>query len=320
MPTDNTTVTNEPIEQLTPAEMFLQDMNAAEAEATPPEGSAEPEVLAAEEASGMPAAEQAPVAEAAPEQGIPASTPPVDSEKQEMRNTISALLDIVKQNQAERAAQSQENVAAAEAQEEMAEEEPFDEEKFNEEFYANPAGYIRNLAEQIADKNVTERLSGLQDELAPLLEESKAAQHRESVKKVLGEFLDATPDANDYFEDIARYINDNNLSAEDPRSYKDAYMESKMNSQNNLIEQLRQANAEGSKTLDDYLSDNDSVQRIIMDDNIKSKVIENYLKELQEGGRPATISNSGTQIPGTPAKTAASMEDARNLFLGDLRR
>ena len=93
-----------------------------------------------------------------------------------------------------------------------------------------------------------------------------------------------------------------------------------MNSQNNLIEQLRQANAEGSKTLDDYLSDNDSVQRIIMDDNIKSKVIENYLKELQEGGRPATISNSGTQIPGTPAKTAASMEDARNLFLGDLRR
>ncbi len=320
MPTDNTTVTNEPIEQLTPAEMFLQDMNAAEAESTPPEGSAEPEVLAAEEASGMPAAEQAPVAEAAPEQDIPASTPPVDSEKQEMRNTISALLDIVKQNQAERAAQSQENVAAAEAQEEMAEEEPFDEEKFNEEFYANPAGYIRNLAEQIADKNVTERLSGLQDELAPLLEESKAAQHRESVKKVLGEFLDATPDANDYFEDIARYINDNNLSAEDPRSYKDAYMESKMNSQNNLIEQLRQANAEGSKTLDDYLSDNDSVQRIIMDDNIKSKVIENYLKELQEGGRPATISNSGTQIPGTPAKTAASMEDARNLFLGDLRR
>ncbi len=320
MPTDNTTVTNEPIEQLTPAEMFLQDMNAAEAESTPPEGSAEPEVLAAEEASGMPAAEQAPVAEAAPEQGIPASTPPVDSEKQEMRNTISALLDIVKQNQAERAAQSQENVAAEEAQEEMAEEEPFDEEKFNEEFYANPAGYIRNLAEQIADKNVTERLSGLQDELAPLLEESKAAQHRESVKKVLGEFLDATPDANDYFEDIARYINDNNLSAEDPRSYKDAYMESKMNSQNNLIEQLRQANAEGSKTLDDYLSDNDSVQRIIMDDNIKSKVIENYLKELQEGGRPATISNSGTQIPGTPAKTAASMEDARNLFLGDLRR
>lgn len=320
MPTDNTTVTNEPIEQLTPAEMFLQDMNAAEAESTPPEGSAEPEVLAAEEASGMPAAEQAPVAEAAPEQGIPASTPPVDSEKQEMRNTISALLDIVKQNQAEKAAQSQENVAAEEAQEEMAEEEPFDEEKFNEEFYANPAGYIRNLAEQIADKNVTERLSGLQDELAPLLEESKAAQHRESVKKVLGEFLDATPDANDYFEDIARYINDNNLSAEDPRSYKDAYMESKMNSQNNLIEQLRQANAEGSKTLDDYLSDNDSVQRIIMDDNIKSKVIENYLKELQEGGRPATISNSGTQIPGTPAKTAASMEDARNLFLGDLRR
>lgn len=320
MPTDNTTVTNEPIEQLTPAEMFLQDMNAAEAESTPPEGSAEPEVLAAEEASGMPAAEQAPGAEAMPEQDIPASTPPVDSEKQEMRNTISALLDIVKQNQAEKAAQANAPAAVEEVQEEVVEEEPFDEEKFNEEFYANPAGYIRNLAEQIADKNVSERLSGLQDELAPLLEESKAAQHRESVKKVLGEFLDATPDANDYFEDIARYINDNNLSAEDPRSYKDAYMESKMNSQNNLIEQLRQANAEGGKTLDDYLSDNDSVQRIIMDDNIKSKVIENYLKELQEGGRPATISNSGTQIPGTPAKTAASMEDARNLFLGDLRR
>ena len=308
--------------QLTPAEMFLQDMNAADAETPMNEvGSAEtPEVQAAEEAMGMPeaGAEQAPVqAEAVPAQAVPAQEP--NGEVQELRNTVAALLDIVKQNQAEKQAQQAENEAAAAAQAQMAQEEPFDEEAFNEEFYANPSASIMKIAQQIADKNVNERLAGLQEELKPLLDESKAAQHRESVKKAVSEFLDSTPDANEYYNDIAQYVHDNNLAMDDPRSYKDAYMASKLNSQNKIIDELRQANADGSRSLDDYLGDEESIARIIADDNVKSKVIENYLKELQDGGRPATIS-SGATVPGSAPKAAGSIGEARNFFLEDLRR
>jgi len=309
------TAVPEAVEELSPTEMFLRDMNAADTETPMEEVGNAPEVQAAEEAMGMPAAEQPPV-EAMPQQ----------DQMQDYRNTIATLLDIVKSNQAEKAAAREEQEAAETAQEEMAEEpieeeEPFDEEAFNERFYANPSATIREMAEKIANKNVMERLSGLQDELRPLLEESKAAQHRESVKQALSEFLDSTPDADDYFDDIARYVNDNNLSADDPRSYLDAYRESKLKSQAGIIDQLRQANADGSRSLADYLADDNSVAQIIADDNIKSKVIENYLKELQEGGRPATITSGGSaQIPGNPAKAPASMDEARNFLLGDLRR
>lgn len=306
--------------QLTPAEMFLQDMNAAEAETPMAEVGANeyPEVQAAEEAMGMPAAE-APVAEGEA-QAMPA---PDNGELQQMRSTIASLLDIVKQNQAEKAALAAQASQAEPPQEEAAvvveEEEPFDEEAFNDEFYANPSASIMKIAQRIADKNVSERLAGLQEELRPLLDESKAAQHRESVKRALGEFLDSTPDGNDYFEDIARYVNDNNLSTDDPRSYRDAYMASKLNAQDRLINELRQANADGSRSLDDYLADDEAVTRIIANDNVKSKVIENYLKELQEGGRPATISSGGT-LAGNPPRTAANMEEAGSFLLGDLKR
>ena len=308
--------------QLSPAEMFLQDMNAAEAETPMTEvGAGEyPEVQAAEEAMGMPAAE-APVAEGEA-QAAPAPAPD-NGEVQQMRSTIASLLDIVKQSQAEKAALAAKASQAEQPQEEAAvvveEEEPFDEEAFNDKFYANPSASIMEIAQRIADKNVNERLAGLQEELRPLLDESKAAQHRESVKRALGEFLDSTPDGNDYFEDIARYVNDNNLSTDDPRSYRDAYMASKLNAQDRLINELRQANADGSRSLDDYLADDDAVTRIIANDNVKSKVIENYLKELQEGGRPATISSGGT-LAGTPPRTAMNMEEAGSFLLGDLKR
>lgn len=316
------TAAPEAVEQLSPAEMFLQDMNAAEAAEEAQEAAPVPEAEAAEEAMGMPAE-----GEPAPEETQqPAPAPAQDSNVQDMRNTIAALLEIVKQNQAEKAAAAQEKQAAESAQQEMAqetapEEEPFNEEEFNEQFYANPAAFIRSLAEKIADKNVQERLSGLQGELKPLLEESKAAQHRESVKRVLGEFLDSTPDANDYFEDMAAYIRENGLPTDNPASLRDAYRESKIKSQAGIIDQLRQANAEGSRTLDDYLADENSVAQIIANDNVKSKVIENYLKELQEGGRPATISAGGsTQLPGSPVNTASDMDAAGRMFLESLNR
>lgn len=316
------TAVPEAVEQLSPAEMFLQDMNAADAVAEAQETAPAPEAEAVAEAMGMPMEEAMPAQEET-QQPTPA---PAQDNVQDMRNTIAALLDIVKQNQAEKAAAAQERQASEMAQQEMVEEavpeeEPFDEEAFNEEFYANPAAVIRNLAEKIADKNVQERLSGLQNELRPLLEESKAAQHRESVRKTLGDFLDNTPDANDYFNDIAAYINDNGLATDDPASYRDAYREAKIKSQQGIIDQLQQANAEGSRTLADYLADDNSVAQIIADDNIKSKVIENYLKELQEGGRPATISAGGSvQTPGNPARMASNMDDAGKLFLESLNR
>lgn len=319
MPNENMTPETEV--QLSPAEMFMNDLNAPE-EAPMPQAAEETEAPPVPEGEPTPSSmppEAPPEFVSQAEDVPPQPAPSNDGQVEEMRNTIAALLDIVKQNQATQAAAPAVEEAVQEATEEVAEEEPFDEEKFNEEFYANPASYIKNLAQKIADKEVGERLAGLQDELAPLLAESKAAQQRESVKAALSEFLDNTPDANEYFDAISAYVKDNSLPTDDPRTYYDAYKESKLKSQDSIINQLRQEVANGSRTLDDYLADEGSMSQIVANDAVKSKVIENYLKELQEGGRPATI-QSGAQSPGSPAAKADSLRSAGEMFLRDLNR
>lgn len=309
--------------QLSPAEMFMNDLDAASEDA--------PMTEAAQGDENAPVSEETvpeQLAEAIPpemlqstEESAAQPAPADNGQVEDMRNTIAALLDIVKQNQAAQATAQPSVEAAVEEAVEETEEEPFNEEEFNEKFYANPAGYIRDLAQQIADKKVGERLAGLQEELAPLLEESKAAQQRESIKTALNEFLDKTPDANEYFDSISAYVKENNLPTDDPRSFFDAYKESKINSQAALIDQLRQEVANGSRTLDDYLADENSVSQIVANDTVKAKVIENYLKELQEGGRPATIQSGGSiQSPGSPAVRPDSLRGAGEMFLRDLNR
>ena len=301
---DNPKVNQAQETTLTPAEMFLNDLNATEA---PAEVQPEAAPAAEEPAAELPA-EETPAAEEVPAQ---------NADLDQLKASVAELLNAVRPP-----AEAQEVPAQEPAVEEAASpEEPFDEDKFNESFYENPAALIRSLAESIAEKMVNERLSGLENELSPLLAQSKEAKQKQDVKNVLGEFLNNTSDAGDYFNDIAAYIKDNNLPTDDMRSYMDAYRESKLASQAGIIDQLRQEQAANGKTLDDYLADESSIAQIANNDAVKSKVIEDYLKTLQNGARPATITAGGSVQPvGTPANVSSSIDEAGQFLLRDLNR
>lgn len=322
MPTPEDMATGVAETTLTPAEMFLADLNTSdvsepivESEASPADV---PSNIIMEEGSA-----EEPAPETASE---PVGNPDQFSEPAPAgvtRDDLNAVKDDILAKVLEMARQSNEAPAPAETAETPApaQEEEISDDKINEDFYSNPAATIRELANKIAEKNVKERLAGLQEELKPLLEQSKAAQEKNEVKGILGDFLDKNGDAKDYFQDIAQYVKENNLPINNPQTYMDAYRESKLRRQGDRIAELEAQAQAGSRSLEDYLNDEGSLSQILANDNVKARVIEDYLKNLQNGARPATIASGSSTIPvGQPAVNAGNMNDAGRMLLDDLNK
>lgn len=273
--------------QLSPAELLLRDLSG-EVEDT---STAAP---SAEENTGAAAATEVPegFVEAGTPQGqqAPANMATLEDVQQVKTDLLAQILELAKQN----VETKNEEAPAGETPPE------FSEEDFLDDFSENPATAIKALAESIADQKTKAQFQSLQEQLLPLLEQSKAIQYKDKVKGVVGKFLGEKGDAKDLLQDIAEYIKSNQLPADDERSYYDAYRESKLKKQEGLIGQLQ---TNQGKSLEDYMSDEESIAKMTSNEAIKKKVIEDYLESLQNGGKPTTISSSGTAQPAAQSRT-----------------
>jgi len=194
----------------------------------------------------------------------------------------------------------------------------FNSEEFMDEFYDNPAGAVEKAANVIAEKKVKEVVAGIEARLKPLLSQSEAAQVKAEVKDIIQDFVNENSDAKDMFPDIAGYIKMNGLNPKDKRSYVDAMREVKIGRLGKENEELR---ANQGKNLDFYLSDNDSMDKIVSNDAVAKRVIENYLKDIQKGGKPATIGNGSTnQFSAQGADRPQTLKDAAALLRSDLTK
>jgi hypothetical protein len=203
----------------------------------------------------------------------------------------------------------------------------FDEEAFMEQFSENPAVAIKSLVE--AAKADAER--SILEELAPALSMANREQQREAVTKVFADYFQdpGNEDAENYMDGIREYLEESGLPLDDPRSLKEAHMASKLK------------DFEGRKSLEDYMSDEEAVnsmmeneefmgklmsnpallKRIMASDDIKSGVIGDYIKELEDGKKPVTIAQEGSAAPSAlPPKVNKNLKDAKAAVLRDLSR
>ncbi len=286
-------------EKLSIRDLFLQDLEGGEVDSASNENAttenAEAEIPAEEDksAEGAPAAASGFVLVGDPAPEAKAAT--VDDLESMKQAILSQILDVARTDAEEQADSVQ--VAGDIIPE-------FDEEAFIDSFSENPAKAVQELAESIASKKATAQFETLMSELKPLLEQSKARQYGEKVKSAAQKFLDGYDDAKDLFPDMAEFIRSNNLQPDDDRSYVDAYREAKLKRQATELEALR---SNAGKTLDDYLMEPDSyekvaankalMEKLLSDPEITKSIIEKYVLELDNGGKPVTIGTGGTAKP-----------------------
>lgn len=187
--------------------------------------------------------------------------------------------------------------------------------EFFEMFSDNPTDAI----DKITNQRVKRELKPILEQLKPLLDQSKKTQENQKILDVIKNFGVEHPDFKDYNDDMIQILKEGNFPKDDINSYRNAYQTAKNNKLAQQVAQLQQQLAESeqnqSKTIDDYLHDQDSFNSLRQNESLKKSIIEDYIKELANGGSPHMITSGGsTQPNATPPDKINSFDEATNKF------
>ncbi len=181
--------------------------------------------------------------------------------------------------------------------------------EFYEQFTENPGAAIQSIADAMAEQKLREFKAQIQ----PLIDQSDQMREQQKATDAIRRFAEnGYDDFNDYKDDIVNFMNERGLAIDDPRSYESAYNFSKARKLQAQNDELKQLN---SKTLDDYLNDQDSIDKMSTNDQVKKLVIEKYLKSLKDGQSPQVITGGSGHSPNASSgKDIGSIKEAGRLF------
>lgn len=294
---------------ITPMAHLLSDMEAADMPGEAPAAEPEPANPPADEGA---APAETPAQPPLTDPGMPPIPNPPRNyvTREDLQASNNDLQQFILENL--RAAQAVVPPAEQPPEEPAEEDLPFD----MDAFYDDPGKAIAEAINKASDKKAAAAIAEMEGKLKPLLDQSKAAQLKETVRGVVNGFLSDTDDGNEYMQDVIEYIKQNNLDPSNPQSYVDGYRLAKIGRLDGKVKELE---ANRGKSLDDYLADEASVGQIVANEAIKKRIIENYLSGLRDGEKPAVIGGEGTgQFPAQPRNNPHTLRDAGQLLRRDL--
>lgn len=198
--------------------------------------------------------------------------------------------------------------------------------EFYQMFSEDPGKAISEVANRIAADKVKaseDRVNELTEKLRPLLEESERVTQRNNSIEAMKQFLQKGngqySDFRELIPQIAEIMQTEGLAADNPQSFDFAYSKAKNNVLSRQLaeaqEAVNRARQQSSMTLNDYFNDDNSIDQMVHNDNVKQRVINEYLQGLREGANPAQItSSSSNTFVANPAKKATSLKEAKGML------
>lgn len=168
-------------------------------------------------------------------------------------------------------------------------------EEFLNAFYDNPKEAFRQVVSEMLDNEITP--------IKQKIEEDE--KQREWFARV-DDFANEHPDIDDWKEDMGRFLMEHQELRDNPNALDIAY---------NAVrgQKYKEPNPQ------EYLQDDKFVEEnILNNDDIKNKIIQQYLSDVQKGEKaPATISNQDAagKVPVTPPKKPKDWDDAYSMAL-----
>lgn len=189
---------------------------------------------------------------------------------------------------------------------------------FYDKFADNPGAAIAEIASKIAERDNSKLTARLQ----PLLDQADQINRRNQAVDAINRFVDKGhgkyDDFGDYTDQITSIIRTEGLDVNDPLSYENAYGRVKADA---LSQKLAEAEQHRGLGVDDILGNDEYLDKISSNENVKNKVITNYLNGLSKGESPKVITDDGLRNPAaTPTNKIDSFKDAREAFKKQLNQ
>lgn len=202
-------------------------------------------------------------------------------ELSDLRNQVSQLMQVIQQQQ-------QTTQPAAQPQ-----QEELDSETFLELFYEDPKRAIKQIFMDV-----------IKPEIEPYIEKIKAMEEEKTWRQMVDEFAAEHPDLEQWAQQIGEVLLDNPELRTHPKGLEIAYYFVKGRNYTPV-------------NPDDFLNDEQFInEKILKNENIRKRIIEDYLQSIKNGNPPVTIGKpAGNNIAATLPKKPQNLEEATEMAL-----
>ena len=175
--------------------------------------------------------------------------------------------------------------------------EEVDTQAFMDKFYENPIEAIKSILSQ----NANPQVQGIMEQVKPVIDSYNNQQKQQEWMNRVNDFASQHEDLPQFNQSMADLLNQYPEMKEHPQGLDILYS---------------MAKGANYKDPNSLLQDENFVNsNILGNEDIKNKIIADYLKNVKANGSPVTISGQsgqlGGQIPLTPENKPANMEEAR---------
>lgn len=204
------------------------------------------------------------------------------SEAKQIINQLQAILQAQQNGQTQPVTTDAQNTST---------DDGLDNESFMEMFYENPKETVKQIVERL-----------VKPEIEPIKQKIAEEEDYQNWVRKVNEFARKTPDLPRWQNDMKVILQQNPELKNDPNGLEKAYYMAK-----------------GLRYQDpgQLLNDEQFINQILQNDDIKSKVIQEYLSKLKKGAPPASIGTGPVagNIPVSPPKKPSTLEEAANMTL-----
>lgn len=238
-------------------------------------------------------------------------TPPVQQPQIDTKELLESIKKIVTENKTppQQTPLKQETKPPEKTPEEIA----ADNQKLLDKFYENPQEVLEEIKKK-AIEDATKNAETKAQEIIKKHDEQLQQQYQDRQKweKKADDFTKNHPEYKDYYTDMVQIIKDYNLRGRD-----DAFEKALTIAKANKLETNPPAKPQ---TFDEMLKDQNNINLLLQNKDIKSKFVQAYLQEVAKGQPPVTVSTSTGQAPVTPpAEKPKTFEEAKRQFLSSLK-
>lgn len=221
-----------------------------------------------------------------------------------LKDLESNILDSLQQQQPSQQPESPEEPSNEPTPEEI--------QKMNDELYNKLVENPTEVLNQLKQEAMEQAKQDLMKDIQPLLDEKTAREQAMQVNQELETFMSSNKDVIKYADRMAEIIKEEGLE-NNPMALKYSYSKAKAETIDNMPQ---------PQSLEEMLKDENNINSILDNEDIKNKVITKYLEGLSNGGKPITVGatpGTGTTPVTPPKEKDTSWDGAKKALLNSIK-
>ena len=183
-----------------------------------------------------------------------------------------------------------------------------DNEKMLQEFYDNPGDFMSKMRQQAKEESMAEAM----EQFKPVLQDHQVRMAQQRYSSLEAQVKDANEDFDQYREPMQGVIKEqgDTLLAMQQMAEKEGKDFNIIQTVYEIAKGRSAQPAQQGPSITEMLQDDEAIDLILKDENIRNKILKTHVDKVKSGGAPPVIGAKGGQPPASPPNEIKNTKDA----------